>query len=381
MRSRRWLSLIVCAAILVTVTAGLPSAWAQISTINLAAGSPADVDLQAIAKEGDAAKQKAMYIEFVAKYAAEPQAAAYGYSQLAQIAFAAGDAGQALEYGEKSLAAQPGNLEMILSQVQFAQNLKLTDRIVDYAARGAQVIHGIGTQAKPAGMSDDQFKSDNDQQRRSSQPAYDFLHAAAYSAITTEQDPDKRWKEIARFDAAFPGSQFAEPAAQLAMYALQQKGDYAQLAKYGARMAAAYPRSLSILGLLAGMLAEDPKRAYDAVAVGYGRRAADVAAGMDLGSDPAKKLAAGLAHGALGWVYMKQGKTGASIGEFRTAAALVQGNEAAYSTVMYRLGFAYAKLRDYPSARAVLNKCAAVKGPYQQESKRLLVKVNAVAPR
>ena len=376
MRSRRWLARIVSSLFLITA-----SASAQIVTINLPAGSPADQDLQAISKESDAAKQKAMYTEFVTKYAAEPQAAAYGYSQLAQIALAAGDAKQAMELGEKSLVAEPRNLEMLVSQVQFAQNLKLTARVVDYAARGAKAINGIGSQPKPAGMSDDQFASDNDQQRRSSQQAYDFLQAAAYSAITTEQDPDKRWSEIAQFDAAFPDSRFAEQTAQLGMYALQQKGDYAQLAQYGGRVADAHPKSLGVLALLAGMLAEDPKRGYDTAAITYGRRAADVAAGLDLESDPAMRLSAGIAHGALGWVYMKQEKTAAAIGEFKTAAPLVAGNEASYSTVMFRMGFAYAKLKDYPSARAALNKCAAVKGPYQQESRKLLVKVNTIAPR
>jgi len=107
----------------------------------------------------------------------------------------------------------------------------------------------------------------------------------------------------------------------------------------------------------------------------------DLAANLDLNSDATLKLSAGLAHGALGWVYMKQEKTAAAIGELKSAAPLVEGNESAYSTVMFRLGFAYAKLKDYASARATLNKCAAIKGPYQQESKKLLVKVNTIAPR
>jgi hypothetical protein len=368
----RWL------AILLLIT---PLAGAQVVNVNLPAGSAADQDLQTIAKETDAAKQKAMYTDFVAKYAAEPEAAAYGYSQLAQIAFAAGDAKTAMDYGDKSLAAVPNNLEMIVSQTQFAQNLKLADKIVDYAARGGKAVQGIGTQPKPAGMSDEQFAGDNDQQRRASQQAYDFLQAAAFAAITTEADADKRWAEVEQFDAAFPKSQFTEQTVQLAMYALQQKGDYAQLAQYGGRMADANPKSLPILGLLAGMLAEDPKRTYDTAALSYGRKAADAAAAMDLDSDASKKLAAGMAHGAMGWVYMKQEKTSSAVGELTAAAALVQGNDAAYSTVMYRLGYAYAKLKDYGSARAALNKCLAVKGPYQQESKKLLVKVNSLSPK
>jgi hypothetical protein len=370
----RWLAILILISL-------APLAGAQVVNVNLPAGSPADQDLQTIAKETDAAKQKVMYTDFVTKYAAEPEAAAYGYSQLAQIAFAAGDAKTAMEYGDKSLAAVPGNLEMIVSATQFAQNLKLADKIVEYAARGGKAVQGIGTQPKPAGMSDEQFASDNDQQRRASQQAYDFLQAAAFAAITTEADADKRWAEVEQFDAAFPKSQFTEQTVQLAMYALQQKGDYAQLAQYGARMADANPKSLPILGLLAGMLAEDPKRTYDTAALSYGRRAADAAAAMDLESDAAKKLAAGMAHGAMGWVYMKQEKTSSAVGELTAAATLVQGNDAAYSTVMYRLGYAYAKLKDYGSARAALNKCLAVKGPYQQESKKLLVKVNTLSPK
>ena len=48
---------------------------------------------------------------------------------------------------------------------------------------------------------------------------------------------------------------------------------------------------------------------------------------------------------------------------------------------MFRLGFAYAKLKQYGEAKAALNKCSAVDGPYKEESKKLLVKVNAAAPK
>src|SRR5438874_8705933 len=132
----RWLAILL----LLSLTS---LASAQIVNVNLPAGSPADQDLQTIAKETDATKQKAMYTDFVAKYAAEPEAAAYGYSQLAQIAFAAGDAKAAMGYGDKSLAAVPGTLEMIVSATQFAQNLKLADKIVEYAARGGKAVQGI----------------------------------------------------------------------------------------------------------------------------------------------------------------------------------------------------------------------------------------------
>ncbi|HTK95035.1 MAG TPA: hypothetical protein VL382_05305 [Terriglobales bacterium] len=378
MRTRRWLVLILSSLLLAALAA--PRASAQVTEIKIAAGTPADTDLQVIGQQSDAGKQKAMYTEFVSKYATDPMAVAYGYAQLAQIAFAAGDAKQAMEYGDKALVAQPSYLDALVSQVTFAQSLKLADKIVEYAARGGKAVNGIGTQPKPEGMDDAQFAADNEQQKKSAQQSYDFLQAAAYAAITTEEDPDKRWAEVQQFDGAFPKSQFAEQTATLAMYALQQKGDYKQLAGYGEKLAEAQPKNLVVLSLLGGMLAEDPKRGFDTVAAGYAKRALEAATPEDL-ADSSRKIYAGMAHGALGWVAMKQEKTPAAIAELKQAEQLVQGNDAAYSTVMFRLGFAYAKLKQYGEAKAVLNKCAAVDGPYKEESKKLLVKVNAAGPK
>jgi tetratricopeptide (TPR) repeat protein len=128
------------------------------------------------------------------------------------------------------------------------------------------------------------------------------------------------------------------------------------------------------------MLAEDPKRTGDTAAVKYAKQAIDAATPDDM-KDPAKKLSLGLAHGAIGWVDMKQEKTPPAIAELKQAAELTEGNDAAYSVVMYRLGFAYAKLKQYGEAKAALNKCSEVEGPYKDEAKKLLVKVNAAAPK
>jgi hypothetical protein len=373
MRSRHLLVLSLAVLLFPSL---LPRAGAQVTVIKIEAGTPADQDLAAIAKESDAAKQKQMYTDFVGKYASDPMAMAYGYSQLAQLAFAAGDAKQALELGDKALAAQPSYLDALVSQVTFAQSLKDADKIVAYAARGGKAVQGIGRQPKPQSMGDDQWAADNAELKQSSQQAYDFLQAAAYAAITTEQDADKRWADVQQFDDAFPQSQFTEQTATLAMYALQQKGDYKSLAAYGEKLTQAQPKSLPILALLGAMLSEDPKPGFDKAAADYAKQALAVATPDDL-ADKDKKIYAGMAHGAIGWVDMKAERTASAITELKAAGPLVEGNDAAASTVLFRLGFAYAKLKQYGEAKAVLNRCAALAGPYQQESKKLLVKVNA----
>ena len=51
-----------------------------------------------------------------------------------------------------------------------------------------------------------------------------------------------------------------------------------------------------------------------------------------------------------------------------------------YSSTLYYLGFAYAKLGRLPEAKAVLNEAVTVEGPAQDLSRKLLVKVNEAKP-
>ncbi|MGH9579103.1 MAG: hypothetical protein ACRD3R_16810, partial [Terriglobales bacterium] len=110
----------------------------------ISAGTPEDQAIQEITKEADATKQIVMWEEFVQKFAANPVAAAYGHSQLAQHALASGDNAAALEHGEKSLAALPNNMEMLVAQVTAAMALKAHEKTVKYAADGGKAFNGIG---------------------------------------------------------------------------------------------------------------------------------------------------------------------------------------------------------------------------------------------
>ena len=75
---------------------------------------------------------------------------------------------------------------------------------------------------------------------------------------------------------------------------------------------------------------------------------------------------------------MKQDKTASAIPEFKSAAALLKGqDDVAYATALYRLGFAYAKTNHTTDAREVLNEAVKIEGPLQEPSRQLLEKVNA----
>src|SRR5271155_4215260 len=131
-----------------------PSANAQADRIVIPAGTPEDHDLQAITNEQDATKKLTMYQDFVQKYSSNPAAVAYGNWQLAQAYQSSGDLNKALEYGDKALAGAPRNL---VFEASIAQQAKDNTKLMEYAAKGGEACNSIGKQAKPEGMSDDDF--------------------------------------------------------------------------------------------------------------------------------------------------------------------------------------------------------------------------------
>ena len=97
-----------------------PLLSAQVTSILIPAGSPEDKAIQAITAETDTQKRTALLQQMAKDFASNPNAVAYADSQLAQLALAAGDAAQALAYGDQALAAQPNNLDLLVAQVQIA---------------------------------------------------------------------------------------------------------------------------------------------------------------------------------------------------------------------------------------------------------------------
>ncbi len=351
------------------------SAAAQVSMVIIPAGTPEDLAIQEITKEADVAKQGAMWEEFVQKFAENPVAVAYGHSQLAQQAMARGDNAEAVEHGEKSLAALPNNMEMLVAQVTATMALKAHEKTVTYAAAGGTAFNGIGKGTPPEGMAPEQYAMRSEEEKRTHQPSYDFLESAAFNAITSEQDPKTRAGMIELYTSAFPGSKFEEQVTQYAVYTLQQLRDKPRLIAYGEKALAANPESVPVLILLAETYSEDPKSL--AKAADYARKAIAAAQGDDPSADAQRKVLAGSAHGVLGNVLLSQGNTAGAITELSKAAGALGREPNALSVVLYRLGFAYAKLRRYTQAREVLMRAVGVDGPMQQASRELLAKVNA----
>jgi tetratricopeptide (TPR) repeat protein len=351
-------------------------ARAQVDRIVIAAGTDEDHALQAITNEQDASKRQAMYEDFVQKFSSNPQAVAYGNWQLAQAYQSSGDLQKSLDYGDKALAGSPHNLDILVSQASTATQAKNNLKVMDYAATGGEVCHGVLKQTKPEGMSDEDFTRKVTEDKNAVQNNCDFLETSGFNVITAETDPKNRMSEIEKFSAAYPDSKFGDQVSNYAMYTLGpgQLNDQPRLVAFGEKMLARDPNSMVALLLLATYYGDsgNPK------AITYAQKAIEVAKPEAADADDKRKLSAGAAHNTIGWAYLKQEKTTPAIPELKSAAALTKGkDEQQYARALYGLGFAYAKLNKLTEAREVLTEAVRIQGPLQAMSQDLLTKVNS----
>jgi tetratricopeptide (TPR) repeat protein len=371
MRRRRWSVVLIVLLLSLLV-------HAQLDKIVIPAGTPEDQALQAISNEQDAQKKLPLYEDFVQKFSSNPAAVAYGNWQISQYYQGTGDLQKALEYGDKALAASPRNLDILVSQAGIAQQIKNNAKLVDYAVRGGEAYNSIAKQPKPEGLSDQDFISRIEDEKNSAKGSYEFLEAAAFNAIASENTAKTRMAIIERFTPAFPSSRFEEQVTSYAMLALSELKDTPRLVSFGEKTLQTNPNSLPTLLLLAGTYVDDPKPGSVSKAITYSQKAIEVAKADAPDADRNRKVSAGIAHYTLGYAYLKQEKTTAAVPELKVASALLKGqDDQQYAITLFRLGFAYAKLNRVTEAREVLMEAVKIAGPVQQPAQDLLAKVNA----
>ena len=351
---------------------------AQVDKISIAAGTPEDKDLTAIGNEQDAQKKITMYQDFLQKYASNPSAVAYANWQLSQSYQTAGDMQKALDYGDKALTGSPHNVDILMSQVMIAQQLKDNPKIFQYAVQGGDVYDSIEKQAKPADMSDEQFANSIAGDKDANKNAYQFFQGAAFNSLTAEADAKNRMDEIEKFSTTFPKSGMDEQLTSYAMLSLSELKDTPRLIAYGEKALATNPSNLPVMLMLANTYVDSSEPGSISKAASYAEKAILAAKADAPDADKSRKISAGIAHSTLGRVYAKQEKTSSSISELKSATSLLKGqDEQQYAIAAYFLGWDYAKSKRLTEARAILSDSASIPGPMQAPTKELLAKVNS----
>lgn len=357
---------------------------AQIVQFSFPAGSPEDQASDAIAKETDAQKKIALLNDFMQKFSSNPTAVAYAGWQLAEAYQQGGDLKAARAAGEKALDAAPGAIDIAVALTNIAQKTKDNAGVVTYAARGAAAYDSIAKQPKPDDVTDSAFAAKIKNEQEAVKPTYESLQGAAYNAIMSEEEPAARMKLVKAFTAAFLKSTYEVQVAQYAIISLLQTSNFAELSSYGEQAVKENPDNAGILVLLARGYSEDQKSpAHLEKAAAYGKHAVELALADASLTAEQKNALIGTAKSVIGWSLLRQDKAAAAIPELKDAAPLLKSNAVDYSSALYGLAFAYAKLNRIAEAKAVLTEAVNVAGPYQQPARDLLQKVNAAkaAPR
>ena len=354
---------------------GVALAAGQVTTIIIKAGSPQDLALQQISGEADAGKRIELYKDFVQKFASDPDATAYGEWQIAQTLAAQNQFAESLEWGDKALALEPHNLEIICTQAGNAQQLKQNAKVFEYAMAGGAAYGGIGRDPKPANMSDLQYEMANAEERRVNQPSNEYLQALAYNVIAAEPDARKRMSYIQKFNDAFPDSKYQDQVSEFAILTLQSLQDTSNAIAYGEAVLYQNPKNLPTLVLMAHAYAQSGKAGDWQKGINFAQQALALAKADDPAADTSRKLSAGFAYGAMGSALIKQKREAAAVPELRHGISLLKENRAAAAPLQFELGRAYAILRRYEEAKPVLTEAASVPGPAQAAARDLLNKI------
>jgi tetratricopeptide (TPR) repeat protein len=346
----------------------------QATRIVIAAGTPEDKALQTISAETDAQARLGMLEQFNKDYASNKSAVAYGYWQMLQAYQALGQNDKALEIGEKALALEPANLEILGSLAGVAESVRKFGKVIDYAAQGGKAFNGIATEPKPADVSAQEWAGHVTQDQTAYRPSYEYLEAAAVNAIGNESDPKARLAMIEKFTPAFPDTRFETQVSQLTMASLQTLNDPAKSISFGEKALKSNPENVQTLLLLANAYVDENKNLTKSIE--YAQKAVKLSTAK---TEPSadEKLTAGMAKSTLGWAYLKQDKAALAAPELKDALSLLSDNQPLLEEALYRAGFAYGKLGRKVEAQDALQKCIAMKGPFEKYAQDLLTKVNA----
>lgn len=177
---------------------------AQLDKIVIPAGTPEDKALQAISNEPDAQKKLTMYEGFVQEFASNPAAVAYGNWQISQHYQTASDLQKALEYGDKALASSPHNLDILVSQANVAQQMKNNGKVIDYALRGGEAYNSINKEAKPEGMSDQDFALRLEEEKNAAKSCTNFWRRRRSMPLSMKPMPRRGWPTSSASRRRFP---------------------------------------------------------------------------------------------------------------------------------------------------------------------------------
>ena len=310
-------------------------------------------------------------------------ACAYEYETMAHVKLNQFD--KAIEYGEKDLAANYKNVNLMINLTKaYVGASTTTDAAFGVIMQAPDQIKAESSSAaRPAGMSDADWQKS--QEATKDDTAY--MEYAFFNLLPRVSDAARRVTLLGQFEKAYPDADAKEVNTQYFLaYRLANKAEQAD--NYGEKVIAADPDNIEVLSAVAWDYAN--RRVNLDKATEYAKKASTLAPAMkkpDGVSDDQFKInqssLAGLAHLTLGFVdFQRAGKTrkvAGAIEEFKAAAGLLGGNTQLKGGALFYLGNAYEfeMPPNHHAAAEALSESVEIASPWQAQARTLLAKVKA----
>jgi len=338
--------------------------------VPVSAGSDADHAMAEI----NAATDPAQKLALIDKFAAGP-----GQGNMALVAnelyvnyyLAQKQYEKVFEYGEKTLAIDPLNIDAAVNMVRGASEKGDVEKLLAYGAKTQDILTAYQASPAPPNVAADTWERQKSQAIESNRDNIRYVQQAVYNGAYQTADPAKRADQLLRFAKTFPDSEYTLTALGVAASSYQQAQNAPKMLEVGNALLAKDPNNLGMLLLVSDYYGEKGEQLDKAEA--YAQKAAKLA---DSASRPEgvtedqwkqqTALQKGLALSTLGQVNLQKKNNTQAIQNFQAAAPLLKSNDVGYARNEYRLGFAFINLKNFPEAKAAFTAAASVNSPYKQ---------------
>jgi tetratricopeptide (TPR) repeat protein len=222
----------------------------------------------------------------------------------------------------------------------------------------------------PSGTPADTWEQQRTQKLDALKENQQYVEQSLVGAAYQQKDPTKKAEYLQRFAKDYPDSPNSEQALTVAAFSYQQAQNHQKMMELADGVLAKNPNSIGMLLLLADDYSEkneqlDKAEAYAKKAAGLCETAKKPEGVSDEDWQKQITMQKGLALSALGQVDLEKKNSAAAVKNLTAATPLLKSNAAIYARNQYRLGFAYANLKNTPAAKQAFTEAASVDSPYK----------------
>jgi tetratricopeptide (TPR) repeat protein len=294
---------------------------------------------------------------------------------------------KAIEYGEKDLAANYGDVNLSLSLAKaYVGAGRATDAAFSLIMKAPEQIKAESNPARPPGVSDADWQKNQQTLAEAGQNVRAYMEYGFFQLLGRVSDPKQRLQYLDAFSQAYAGTPNAGQVSFQYFVAYKMLNDTAKADEYGEKVIAADPNNVAALNTVADDYATG--RVNLDKAAGYAKKVIDLAPTLkkpdgvsDADFHLQQNAQLGAAHLTLGYIDFQRGspthRVAPAIQELKTASDLLSGNPQGQARALYYLGYAY-EVQTPPNHRAAadaLDRAAKLQTPWQSEARALRAKI------